>query len=165
MARSRTSSCCCRVKLAPKLLPSLNFDFGAPGQSTLNSGLAMSVTFSWNLSRMRRASATSFSSRLTMFFFHMLRSSIQCIPNSPDATSQAWPKSCEISSLMTETRKGAVELGGGEKRDAALVAVMATIPRRNSRRANHRGMNWLLGDGWDSNEGRQQIYHLRNAGG
>ena len=36
----------------------------------------------------RWASATSFSSRLTMFFFHMPRSSIQCMPNSREAMSQ-----------------------------------------------------------------------------
>src|SRR5579863_5813832 len=148
MARSRTSSCWARVKSAPKLFASLNLDFGAPGQSTLKSGLAMSVTLSWNFSRMRRASATSFSSRLMMFFFHMPRSSIHPMPNSRDATSQAWPKSCEISSLMMETRKGEWLSGGfkpeaGEKRDAALAAceaVMATIPARNSRRANWMGM-------------------------
>ena len=35
-----------KVKFAPKALASLNFDFGAPGQSILNSGLAISVTLS-----------------------------------------------------------------------------------------------------------------------
>src|SRR3954470_1923618 len=92
---------------------------------------------------MRWASATSFSSRLTMFFFHMPRSSIHFMPNSREATSQARPKSCEISSLITEMRKG--ELGsGGVKREAAVATVVAAIPARNSRRANWTGMDVLL---------------------
>ena len=49
-------------KPALKLLSSLNFDFGAPGQSTLNSGLAMSVTFSW-LFLENAASSLRFPSR------------------------------------------------------------------------------------------------------
>src|SRR5207245_11093126 len=47
---------------------------------------------------------TSFESRLTMFLFHIVRNSIHLIPNSRDATSQAWPKSWLISSLIMETR-------------------------------------------------------------
>src|ERR1035437_4964566 len=153
MARSKTSSCCARVKLAPKPLASLNFDLGAPGQSTLNSGLAMSVTFSWYLSRMRRASATSFSSRLTMFFFHMPRSSIQPMPNSREATSQAWPKSWEISSLMTEMRNGEPPSRRGANRDAAFAA------------GKLDGHDLLLALHWSRYQRRKQIYHHRNMRG
>ena len=79
---------------------------GAPGQSTLKSGLAMSVTRRLFFFRRRCASAISLASRLTTFLFHMVRSSIHSIPNCWEATSQAWPKSCEISSLMTAILKG-----------------------------------------------------------
>src|ERR1700736_451965 len=41
-----------------------------------------------------------------MFLFHIPRSSIQFMPNSFEATSSVWPKSCDISSLMTDTRNG-----------------------------------------------------------
>ena len=105
-----------------------------------------------------------------MFFFHMPRSSIQPMPNSRDATSQAWPKSCEISSLITETRKGELLSGGvkreaGENPEAAFAAVRATIPARNSRRANCMGMtcSWTcVGHG---NERRKQIYTIESMNG
>ena len=84
----------------------LNFDWGAPGQSTLNKGLAMSVTRNLARSRRRRASATSLLSSLTIFLFHMLRSSIHSRPNSFETISTARAKSWEISSLMTAIRKG-----------------------------------------------------------
>src|SRR5581483_5072565 len=70
-----------------------------------------------------------------MFFFHMPRSSIHPMPNSWDATSQARPKSCEISSLITEMRKGEVESVAADRREVALATVIAAIPARNSRRA------------------------------
>src|SRR4051794_40188855 len=41
-----------------------------------------------------------------MFFFHALRISTQPIPNCCDATSQAWPKSWEISSVITAILNG-----------------------------------------------------------
>src|SRR5579864_794994 len=68
-----------------------------------------------------------------MFLFHMPRSSIHPMPNSFDATSQTWPKSCEISSLITETRNGEADPPNA-KRDVALATVIAAIPARNSRR-------------------------------
>src|SRR6267143_3194647 len=107
MLRSRTSPCWSYVKSALNFAPlGLNFDLGAPGQSTLNSGLAISVTRSLNFSRMRRASATSVASSFRIFLFHMPRSSIHSKPNSRDMTSQARPKSWPSSSLITEIRKG-----------------------------------------------------------
>src|SRR5579864_5616320 len=94
MLRSSTSPCCSYVKSALNCAPlGLNFDFGAPGQSTLKSGLAMSVTRSLYFSRIRRASAISLASRFRMFLFHIPRSSIHSMPNSCAATSQARPKS------------------------------------------------------------------------
>src|SRR5579862_3658199 len=90
---------------------------------------------------MLRASATSFSSSLTIFLFHMPRSSTHPMPNSRDATSQARLKSCEISSLMTEMRNGELTPGGGVNLDAALAVVMATIPTRNSRRGNWKDIS------------------------
>src|SRR6266404_2170802 len=107
MLRSRTSPCWSYVKSALNCAPlGLNFDLGAPGQSTLKSGLAMSVTRSLYFSRMRRASATSLASSLRMFLFHMPRSSTHSNPNSREMTSQARPKSWPSSSLITEMRKG-----------------------------------------------------------
>ena len=44
--------------------------------------------------------------RLIRFLFHRPRTSTHCIPNSRDATKQARSKSCEISSVITATRKG-----------------------------------------------------------
>src|SRR6202030_4693781 len=95
------------------------------------------------------------------------RNSIQCMPNSRDATSQAWPKSCEISSLMTETRKGELESEGGRNRDAAFAAVTATIPARNSRRANSMDMRLLLNSRGHGNDGRRQnkSITIRKMGG
>src|SRR3954447_26327032 len=89
---------------------------------------------------MRWASATSFSSRLTMFFFHMPRSSIHPMPNSREATSQARPKSWEISSLMTEIRNGEPESAAAYRCEAAVDTVIAAIPARNSRRAKVAGI-------------------------
>src|SRR5437899_5561139 len=90
-----------------------------------------------------------------MFLFHMPRSSIHPMPNSLDATSQTWPKSCEISSLITETWNGEADSAIGLKRDAAAVAV-TTIPATKSRRVRRAGMNCSLGNGWLGNEGHQQ---------
>src|SRR5690242_2923268 len=96
-----------------------------------------------------------------MFFFHMPRSSIQPMPNSCEATSQTCPKSWEISSLITETRKGELESRGAPKPPVALAAVIATIPARHSRRVNGEGMTdsfFIAEEGWP------QIYHHRTAG-
>src|SRR5437879_2975032 len=90
-----------------------------------------------------------------MFLFHTPRSSIHPMPNSFDATSQTWPKSCEISSLITETRNGEADSAIGLKRDTAAVAV-TTIPATKSRRVRRAGMNCSLGNGWHGNEGHQQ---------
>lgn len=98
------------------------FRLGAPGKSTLNSGLAMSVTRSLYFSSMRRASAISLGSRLRMFLFHIPRSSIHRIPNSHDATSQERPKSCEISSLITAMRKGDFAVEGSLSRSGVAGA-------------------------------------------
>src|SRR6202040_4115393 len=84
----------------------MNFDFGAPGQSTLNTGLAMSVTFRLYFFSRRNASAISVASSLVLFLFQSSRISTHPIPNCCEATSQAWPKSCEISSVMTEILNG-----------------------------------------------------------
>src|SRR5579859_469787 len=112
---------------------------------------------------MRRASATSFSSRLTMFFFHMPRNSIQPMPNSRAAISQTCPKSCEISSLITATRKVDPESTSLPMLEAAFAAVMAAIPTRNSRRAMGVGITapermFIVAD-----EARQQIYHQQRS--
>ena len=104
------------MKLAPKESCSgLNFDLGAPGQSTLKSGPAISVTRRLFFFRMLFASAISLASRFTTFLSHMLRSSIHSIPNCCDATSQARPKSCEISSLITAILNGDLGSRTGEE--------------------------------------------------
>src|SRR5215469_1983708 len=41
---------------------------------------------------------------------------------------------------MTATRKGEDESGGGKKREAAVLTLMAAIPARNSRRAREAGI-------------------------
>ena len=105
-----------------------------------------------------------------MFLFHMPRSSIHPMPNSCDATSQAWPKSWEISSLITETRNGdllSAELNreDGANVDAALAADIATIPARNSRRANWKGMTCSWHCVGHDEEGRKQIYTMQRKKG
>src|SRR5581483_3290742 len=142
--RSKTSSCCSKVKSALNwswLLPGaalgLYLDLGAPGQSVLKSGLAISVTRKLFFCRIRRASATSLASRLTMFLSHMPRNSIHCMPNSFDATSQTWPKSWPISSLMTAILKGeriAPEKANEGMDEAAAAAAVRPKPARKSRR-------------------------------
>src|SRR5215475_13243483 len=66
----------------------------------------MSVTRKLFFLSSRTASSISFASRAAIFLFHMPRSSIHSMPNCLEATSQAWPKSCEISSLMTAILNG-----------------------------------------------------------
>ena len=54
--RSSSSSCWLNVNAAPNSAPAgLNFDFGAPGQSTLKIGDAMHATRTWNFSSRRRS--------------------------------------------------------------------------------------------------------------
>ena len=111
MQRSSTLSCCLKSKSAwnwSRFGPS--FDCGAPGQLTLKSGLAMSVTRSLYFSRIWRDLSTSSALSSVTFLFHMLRSSIQPSPKSFAATEQARSKSAEISSLITERRKGQLML-------------------------------------------------------
>src|ERR1700744_3524416 len=81
-------------------------DFGAPGQSTLNSGLAISVTCNLYFARIFFASAISASVDTCRFLPHISRISTQCRPNSFAITEQAWSKSCEISSEITESLNG-----------------------------------------------------------
>src|SRR5262249_8886328 len=66
----------------------------------------MSVTRSLFFSKIRRASSISLASSLARVLFHMPRSSIHCMPKSRAAISQARPKSCVISSLITATLNG-----------------------------------------------------------
>src|ERR1700730_16857663 len=82
------------------------WDFGAPGQSTLNSGLAMSVTCRLYLASIFCASAISASEEAWRFLPHISRNSTQCKPKSFAITEHAWSKSCEISSDMTAILKG-----------------------------------------------------------
>src|SRR5579859_673861 len=148
--RSKTSSCCSKVKSALnwscRLLGSalgLYLDLGAPGQSVLKSGLAISVTRNLFFCRMRRASATSLASRLTMFLSHMPRNSIHCMPNSLEATSQTWPKSCPISSLITAILNGerdAPEKANAGMEEAAAPATVKPKLARKSRRETENGM-------------------------
>jgi hypothetical protein len=61
-------------------------DLGAPGQSVLKSGLAMSVTCRLYLARIFFDSPISASLRSITFLPHMERSSIQLMPKSCEAT-------------------------------------------------------------------------------
>src|SRR5260370_1502514 len=108
MLRSTTSSWCL---YATSSAPCMSFlepycDLGAPGQSTLNSGLAMSVTCRLYLARIFCASAISASEEAWRFLPHISRSSTHCRPKSFAITEHAWSKSCEISSEITEILKG-----------------------------------------------------------
>src|SRR5207247_5475801 len=109
IARSRSSFCCSYVKSAPNSgFFGLNGDFGAPGQSVLKTGEAISETRSLKRSRTPRASATSCASQFMMFLPCIARSSTYPRPNSRAATSHARPKTCEISSVRTDRVKVAM---------------------------------------------------------
>src|SRR6266404_7667650 len=145
MLRSSTSSCCSNVKSALNWsLLGLNFDFGAPGQSTLNSGLAMSVTRRLYFFRRRSDSAISLEFRSSTFLFHMPRSSIQLMPNLCEAISHARPKSCPISSLMTAILKGDLERFTAHTA-AGMVVAAAVAPNAvtKSRRETGEDMTYL----------------------
>src|SRR6266516_7122540 len=101
-----------------------------------------------------------------MFFFHMLRSSIHPMSNSCDVISHAWPKSCEISSLMTDTRNGRTVTAGMAKREVALVAARAAIPARKSRRAREEaGIGAPETAVVTANEGRHKFTTVKTQGG
>src|ERR1017187_2034955 len=144
---SSTSGCCSYVKSALNWSRlGLYFEVGAPGQSTLKSGLPMSVTRSWYFVTIFCASAISADASFIRFLFHRPRTSIHCIPNSRAATWHAWSKSWEISSVITATRKGDFHLGvsffsvadilDGRPLDKAVRAINAPVPPRKSRRVN-----------------------------
>src|SRR5439155_17250617 len=102
-------------------------DLGAPGQSTLNSGLAMSVTCRLYLARIFCASAISASEEAWRFLPHISRSSTQCKPKSFAITEHAWSKSCEISSEITDILTGDCDATAIRKRGRAAKAA-AVIP-------------------------------------
>src|ERR1700689_35448 len=83
-------------------------DRGAPGQSVLNNGLAISVTRSLFSSRIFRASSSSFASSSVTFLFHVVPNSIQCRPKSPGTIWHSFSKSCVISSLIPASLNGHV---------------------------------------------------------
>ena len=64
-------------------------DLGAPGQSVLKRGLAMSVTRNWYLARIFSARSRSSPERSIRFLPPMDRSSIQCRPKSLATTEHA----------------------------------------------------------------------------
>src|SRR5258705_11513208 len=106
------------------------WDLGAPVQSTLNSGLAMSVTCRLYLARIFCASAISASVETWRFLPHISRSSTHCRPKSFAITEHAWSKSCEISSEITEILKGdcdavAIPKSGGAAQAAAVIPAPA----------------------------------------
>src|SRR5580700_379820 len=107
MHRSSSLSCALASKSAWNW-SRLSFfdDRGAPGQSVLNSGLAISVTRSLCSSRIFFASSICLASSSVTFLLHIERSSIQRSPNSPDTIWHALSKSCVISSLITASRNG-----------------------------------------------------------
>ena len=135
-AGARTSSCLLKSVVAVKesaLRCGLKWESGAPGQSTLNSGLAMSVTRRLYFARMARARARSSEARSVMFLPHRVRSSTHCRPKSLAATEQAWSKSSEISLVITLSLKGEfiwAKARSGTDRAAVAQADVA----RNSRR-------------------------------
>src|SRR6185437_3048133 len=135
MQCSSSASCALKSSSAWKVSRrSLCLDVGAPCQSTLNRGLAMSVNFRLYFARIRFDSAIWFASSVVMFLFHMPRSSIQLRPKSFAATEHEWSKSCEISSLMTATRNGQLAAAARILSGAAQNAAPATAPAINSRR-------------------------------
>src|SRR5689334_3069249 len=139
-ARSSSSSCCAKVKSAPYCgVFGLNSDFGAPAQSVLNTGDAISETRRLNLSSTALASAMSFASHMITFLLCIARSSTQPRPNSRAAISQAWGKSCEISSVITDSlNEEALPI-----RQVNGSAAMPT-PRRKSRRVGiGRGLSTI----------------------
>src|ERR1700733_9621898 len=79
---------------------------GAPGQSVLNRGLAISVTRNLCSPRSFFASSTCFASSSVTFLSHIERSSIQRSPKSTETIWHAFSKSWVISSLITARRKG-----------------------------------------------------------
>src|SRR5579863_7624345 len=91
----------------------------------------MSVTRRLYLARIVSASLVCAASSSVMFLFHMLRSSIHFRPKSCAATKQTWSKSCEISSLMTDTLKGQLARA---VRGRPAIAPIAPTPARNVRR-------------------------------
>src|SRR5436190_10042342 len=144
MARSSSSSCCSYVKSAPNSgFFGLNGDFGAPGQSGLNTGDGISDTRSLKRSSTPRASATSCASQFMMFLPCIARSSTYSSPNSRAATSQARPKSCEISSVSTESVKVAM-----------LFQIMFRDERRLLRRAR------VVGDGVELDDEPAAEFHI-----
>src|SRR5262245_48124459 len=129
-ARSNSSSCCSNVKSEA---PNSGFfglygDFGAPGQSVLKIGDAISDTRRLNFLRIAWASAMSCAFQLMMFLSCIARSSTQPRPNSFEATSHACAKSWEISSVITDSLNAEVS--------NARPSGSAATPRlnRNSRR-------------------------------
>jgi len=132
---SSTSSCSLKPKLAPKLsFLGLYGERGAPGQSVLKSGLAMSVTRSLYLSRMALALAMSASSSVEMFLPHMERNSTHSRPKSLAITEQAWSKSGEISSLITATRNVDFNLAAITDKGNVFAAAAAPVALRKVRR-------------------------------
>src|SRR5271154_3579038 len=112
-------------------------DLGAPGQSTLNNGLAMSVTCSLYLANIFCASAISASEEAWRFLPHISRSSTHCRPKSFAMTEHAWSKSCETSSEITEILNGdcdaaAMPKSGCVAQDAAVIPTPARKLRRET---------------------------------
>src|SRR5580704_16917401 len=142
MQCSSNGSCCLKSKSAwnwSRL--GLLLERGAPGQSTLKSGLAISVTRSWYFCKMRCDSAISLASKSVTFLFHMERSSIQCKPKSLVAISQARPKSGVSSSLMTESLNGQLPAKACATLPSCVIAPAAVSDAMNSRRDGDMGVD------------------------
>src|SRR6185312_1240885 len=103
----------------------------------------MSVTRSLYFARIFFDWSISSELKSVMFLFHIPRSSIQFRPKSCEATKQARSKSCEISSLITDKRKGH-SASARATLGAAASTPMAPTPATNSRRDADIGI--LLGD-------------------
>ena len=138
MQAARTSSCFLKSAVAAKeSFWALNLERGAPGQSTLKSGLAMSVTRRLYLARMACARVTSSELRSAMFLPHRARISTHWSPNSFEATEHAWSKSGDISSVMTLSLKGEFACARarlGQAKEALVAATAKVASARNVRR-------------------------------
>src|ERR1700734_3162330 len=128
------------------------WDLGAPGQSTLNKGLAMSVTCRLYLANIFCASAISASDEAWRFLPHISRSSTHCSPKSFAMTEHAWSKSCEFSSEITAILKGDCDAAVMQKSGrAAKAATVSPAPARKLRLETPSMLILILGDNpkWD----------------